>query len=302
MDSPKITVIGSINMDLLTETSVIPNEGVTVMGERFSTMPGGKGANQAVAAARLGAEVSMIGCVGDDEFGHTLLDHLAKEGIFTNKVKPVTHSTGVANITVHKANNRIIIIPGANYCTTPTMLLENSDIIANSDVVLIQLEIPYETVIIAIELANRFGVKTILNPAPAQPISRALLNKIDYITPNEHEIADVLSMEPDSSLETLIEKAGHQFIVTKGSEGVFYLEDNKVIHVPSFSVDVVDTTGAGDAFNGAFAVAIGRGYSIKEACVFANAVGALTVSRMGAQTGMPSFKEAEDLVKKAKIK
>ncbi|PGT83854.1 ribokinase [Metabacillus litoralis] len=291
MEKRKVTVIGSINMDLVTKTEVIPKVGETVMGESFFTIPGGKGANQAVAAARLGAEVTLIGCVGDDMFGKDLLEHLEKEGIILNNVEPVTHvSTGTATITLSKGDNSIIVVSGANFEVTPEMVRKNESVIAKSDVVLLQLEIPLESVMEAAKLAKKHNKTVILNPAPIQALPKELLSLVDYLTPNEHEqelLLSASSLSPDE-----LEEIKSKCIVTKGPEGVF-IYDKGESQIKGFKVEAVDTTGAGDSFNGAFAVSLSEGIDIKEACRFANAVGALSVTKLGAQSGMPTKEEVE---------
>ncbi|WP_273124422.1 ribokinase [Bacillus weihaiensis] len=294
MKEVKITVIGSINMDLVTKTSVSPNQGETVMGESFFSIPGGKGANQAVAAARLGARVKMVGRVGSDAFGHELLDNLSKEGISIDSVEPVTHtSTGIASITLSEGDNRIIVVPGANFEVTPEVIQQYEDLIATSDMILLQLEIPLESVEEAVKLAKKHNRKVILNPAPIQKLPKALLKDVDYLTPNEHELRLLLS-DLDLS-EGEVEEIKSKCIVTKGASGISYYDGRENV-VPSHKVDVVDTTGAGDSANGALAVAMSSGLSVKAACEFANAVGALSVTKLGAQSGMPTRQEVEDFL------
>jgi ribokinase len=291
MKKQKITVIGSINMDIVTKTTIIPKVGETVMGDAFFTIPGGKGANQAVAAARLGADVTLIGCVGEDAFGKELIEHLGKQGIMINNVKPVTHSsTGIASITLSNGDNSIIVVPGANYEVTPEVVKEHEQIILESDIVLLQLEIPLESVIEAVNLAKKHHKTVILNPAPIQPLPKELLQHVDYLTPNEHEQKLLLSANDltDEELEQIKSKC----IVTQGSKGVsIYKNEEKLIS--GFKVEVIDTTGAGDSFNGALAVSLSNGASLESACQFANAVGALSVTKLGAQSGMPTKQEVE---------
>lgn len=289
MENSKITVIGSINMDLVTSTNRVPILGETVMGESFHTIPGGKGANQAVAAAKLGAETTMIGCVGNDLFGQDLLKHLISQGVNVDNVKPVTHSsTGIASITLSNGDNQIIVIPGANYQVTPAVVESFEDVIATSDILLLQLEIPLESVEKAVELAVKHQVKVILNPAPIQPLPKGLLEKVDYLTPNEYEqqlLFDSIEWTVEERQEML-----KKCIITRGSKGITFFQDEKV-EIPSFKVDVVDTTGAGDSFNGGFAYSISQGASLEDACRFASAVAALSVTKLGAQGGMPTLEE-----------
>lgn len=290
MRKPKITVIGSINMDLVTIAKRMPLQGETVVGETFRLIPGGKGANQAVAAARLGADVQMIGAVGADAFGTELLQHLQKEGIIVDGVKPVTDiETGIATIIISEGDNRIIVVPGANHALCPDDVKRWEEKIATSDVCLLQLEIPLSVVEQAVSIATRHGVRVILNPAPAQPIPDVLLAQVDFLTPNEHERDIVLAGRS-------IEKWAHKFIVTEGKRGVSLQQNGERVLIPGFHVPVVDTTGAGDTFNGALAVALSKGMALEDACRYANAAAALSVTKLGAQTGMPTEKELESFL------
>jgi ribokinase len=291
LKNKKITVIGSINMDLVTCTNRVPIMGETVMGESFHTIPGGKGANQAVAAARLGAETYLVGCVGDDSFGTDLLQHLKNQGVHTNYVEPVTHtSTGTASITIADGDNHIIVVPGANYAVTPEFVAKHEQVIAESDLLMLQLEIPLKSVEKAVELANKHHVKVILNPAPIQPLSKELLQKVDYLTPNEYEQQLLFDANEwtDQEREEMIAKC----IITRGAKGITFYQNGKK-ELPSYKVEVVDTTGAGDSFNGALAVSLSNGAALEDACQFAIAVGALSVTKLGAQGGMPTMEEVE---------
>jgi ribokinase len=286
--TPKITVIGSMNMDLVTKTLKVPNQGETLLGEEFITVPGGKGANQAVASARLGAEVTMIGCVGEDSFGKDAVNNLQNEGVFVENVKPVTGlSTGIATIILSEEDNRIIVVPGANSALTPEYIAENEKVISESDIIVLQLEIPIETVEKAIEIATRNNVPILLNPAPIQSLSNKVLNAVTYLTPNEHELEVILQNIDEENLNKLKKK----LVVTKGSQGVSFFNQEEEILTSGYKVDVQDTTGAGDTFNGAFAVAISKGMTLEEACDFGNAAAALSVTKLGAQSGMPSIEE-----------
>lgn len=292
MADRNITVIGSINMDLVTSTTQIPKVGETVLGHSFHTIPGGKGANQAVAAARLGADVTMIGAVGNDSFGKTLVEHLTNEGINTENIMKVKDtSTGIASIIVSEADNSIIVVPGANNHITPEVIEKHEDKIINSNILLLQLEIPLESVIRAVELAKKQGVRTILNPAPIQKLPKKLLEMVDFLTPNEHE--QTLLFDSIDGTEEELAKFKEKCIVTKGSKGVMIYKNGEKIEIPSIQVEAVDTTGAGDSFNGALATALCDGLDIEEACRFANVVGAISVTKLGAQTGMPTKKEVE---------
>ncbi|GEN46652.1 ribokinase [Alkalibacillus haloalkaliphilus] len=288
----KVTVIGSINMDLVSQAERFPDQGETLLGTDFQTIPGGKGANQAVAASKLGAEVTMVGCVGDDTFGQPLVTHLKDQGIFNVNVEPVTHApTGVAQITVAEQDNTIIVVPGANAHVTPEIVKQNEKAIQNSDILLLQFEIPLESVEEAVNIANQYNTTVVLNPAPMQPVPLDLLEKVDFLTPNEHELTELLDTEEKKRFN---EQYREKFFVTQGSAGVQFVENGNETIVPSYNVDVKDTTGAGDTFNGGFSVALAEGQSYSDACRFGNAAAAISVSQFGAQTGMP---EREDVLR-----
>ncbi|WP_277674442.1 ribokinase [Piscibacillus halophilus] len=292
----KIAVIGSINMDLVSTTDRFPNKGETILGTDFKNIPGGKGANQAVAAAKLGADVTMIGCVGDDPFGPPLIENLKANGVNTDNVEPVTGvPTGIAAITVADQDNTIIVIPGANHHVTPEVVQSHEEVIKESDLILLQFEIPMESVKQAVELAAKHGTKVVLNPAPAQSVDLDLLEKVDFLTPNEHELEILLDTDEKKEFYQLNRE---KFFITQGEKGVLYYDGEKEILVPSYKVDVVDTTGAGDTFNGGFSVAIAEGKSLKEACYDGNIVGAISVSKFGAQTGMPTKAEVANFLAK----
>lgn len=291
MQKPKILVIGSINMDLVTQTNTVPKVGETVLGKSFFTVPGGKGANQAVAAAKLGADVTLLGCVGDDAFGKELKQHLKNQGIHTDAIKTSPNSTtGVASITLSEGDNSIIVVPGANLNLTPKLIKEYEEIITKSDIILIQLEIPLETVIQAVDLANMHQVPVILNPAPIQDLPKELLVKASYLTPNEHEEKSLLLNSELTEEER--SQVKRKCIVTQGSRGVLLNQEGEEL-IKGYQVEAVDSTGAGDSFNGALAVALSEGNSLKESCRFANAVAALSVTKLGAQSGMPTLEEVE---------
>ncbi|MEH7113759.1 ribokinase [Neobacillus niacini] len=300
MISRNITVIGSINMDLVTTTNQIPKVGETVLGHSFHTIPGGKGANQAVAAARLGADVTIIGAVGDDSFGEMLVDHLTNQGISTENIMKVKDtSTGIASITLSDGDNSIIVVSGANNHITPAVIEKNVDKILNSDLLLLQLEIPLESVIRAVEIAKKHGILTIVNPAPFQRLPKELVEMVDYLTPNEHEQA--LMFASIDGTEQELEELKEKCIVTKGSQGVMIYKNGCELEIPSIKVEAVDTTGAGDSFNGGLAVALCEGSEIEEACRFANIVGAISVTKLGAQSGMPTKQEVKEFLQLHKM-
>lgn len=288
-----ITVVGSINMDIVCQTSVFPKQGETILGERFETIPGGKGANQAVAAARLGSEVTMVGAVGQDSFGPTLLTTLQQENIHTDAVAVVETNTGIANIILFENDNRIIVVPGANFDVTPEMIDAKQELIKNSKLVVMQLEIPVETVEYTLALCEKYKVPVLLNPAPARNFKPEWMDKIAYMTPNETECALIFNEDVEQSLA----KYPNKLIVTLGENGAMYHNGQQIVKVEGYKTTAVDTTGAGDTFNGAFAHKIIEGASIEEAVHVANVAGSLSVVQFGAQGGMPTLQQVEKRMK-----
>lgn len=294
----KIVVVGSLNMDLVIKTDKIPRMGETVLGKDFMTSPGGKGANQAVAAARLGGEIFMVGCVGDDIFGHDLIKNLQFNDINVDNVKVCKGiSTGIAVITVKDGDNCIILSSGANFEIAEDDIEKNEELIKRSNIVIVQLEIPLDVVRKTIETAKKHNVKVILNPAPARQLSDELLSNIDIITPNEFETEIITGIRPDTpeNIEQAINyfksKGIGQVVITLGKDGVIYNNKDKIIHKEVTKVEVVDTTAAGDSFTGALAVKLSQGASIDEAIDFCNIVGTLTVMKKGAQTSLPTLED-----------
>lgn len=287
----RIAVVGSSSMDLVVTSAKRPMAGETVLGESFITVPGGKGANQAVAAARLGAEVSMVGCVGDDVYGEIILDNLKKNHVNTKYVEPVTGSaSGTAHITLSEGDNSIIVVKGANDFITPEYVEKAKKVIEESDIVLVQQEIPEETVEYLADLCNMLQKRLLLNPAPARKLSEAVIQQASFLTPNEHEF-EILFDGRDRT-EVLTEYPNKLFI-TEGKNGVRYFDGHEEKVVPSFEVEAVDTTGAGDTFNAAFAVAVAEGKSFDESLLFANRAASISVTKLGAQGGMPQRVEVE---------
>jgi ribokinase len=288
----RVVVVGSINMDLVTLAARFAGPGETVLGERFLTVPGGKGANQAVAAARLGAEVALVGALGDDTFGQQLYDGLVREGIALDHVQRIAGcGSGTASITVAGGENEIIVVPAANARVTPAQVEAASDAIARADAVLVQMEIPLESVEATLRLGQRLGVPVILNPAPAQRLPVEWLQLARYVTPNQHELAILLGADAAQDFRTLMRQAPGPVVLTRGGEGAWYREDGDPAHQPGFKVNAVDTTGAGDTFNGALAVFLHEGLpqAVRKAC----AAAALSVTRLGAQGGMPTLAELD---------
>lgn len=279
-------------MDLVVTSSRRPGAGETVLGDSFKTVPGGKGANQAVAAARLGAEVAMIGRVGDDAFGKDILENFRANAVNTQNVKPVTHlESGTAHIILAEGDNSIVVVEAANRAVTPAYVDEAAEVIRDADIVLIQQEIPEETVVHVSTLCAEFGTPLLLNPAPARTLPQEVIDNAAYITPNEHE-AEILfqGMSPAQALRQYPNK----LFITEGSKGVRYFDGTEEILVPTYKVEAIDTTGAGDTFNAAFAVALAEGKALQESIRFANRAASLSVTKFGAQGGMPTRDEVEE--------
>lgn len=294
---PRIVVVGSINMDLVTLAPRFPGPGETLLGSRFLTAHGGKGANQAVAAARLGAEVAMVGALGRDAFGDQLHAGLANEGIaLDHVVRLADEGSGSASITVAAGENQIIVVPAANARVSPAQVEAARATIAHADAVLVQLEIPLDAVEATLRLAHREDVPVILNPAPAQKLPAEWLKLASYLTPNQHELATALGEDAHTDFRELMRRAPCPVVLTRGGEGAWYRDHAhpEPAHQAGFEVDAIDTTGAGDTFNGALAVFLHEGLpaAVRKAC----AAAALSVTKLGAQGGMPSAHEVVALL------
>jgi len=300
-----IVVVGSINLDLVAGADRIPQVGETIIGKSFQTFFGGKGANQAVAAARLGHPVFMVGNVGDDSFGAQLRQSLEVVGVDTSHVNTVEGSSGIALITTGSSGeNSIVVVPGANAELTPKRLEKSAPLLERAAFLLAQLEIPLETVDFLSQFAERHHIPFMLDPAPACELPRALLRRVTWITPNEAETTELLKTAiKDSSgswgaADKLLAVGVLNVLLKLGSHGCLVAERSRPQrHVPAFQVNAVDTTAAGDAFNAGFAVALLRGYSARRSAVFASAVAAISVTRPGAQPSMPSVKEVEEFLR-----
>jgi ribokinase len=295
----RILVVGSINMDLVTQAPRFPQPGETLLGEGFVTVPGGKGANQAVAAARLGAEVALVGALGRDAFGDQLHAGLREEGIDLRHVHRLDdRASGTASITVAGGENQIVVVPAANAGLTPAHVEAAREAFARADAVLVQMEIPLDAVEATLRLGQRTGVPVILNPAPARPLPAGWLTLARYLTPNQHELAVLLGADPAEDFRALMRRAPAPVVLTRGSEGAWYREQgDEPAHQPGFAVAAVDSTGAGDTFNAALAVFLhgGLASSVRKAC----AAAALSVTRLGAQQGMPRVQELEGFLHQA---
>ncbi|MGA5589594.1 ribokinase [Pseudomonas siliginis] len=296
-----VVVIGSLNMDLVTRAPRLPRGGETLIGHSFATVSGGKGANQAVAAARLGAKVAMIGCVGNDDYGVRLRDALLAEQIDCEAVSVVEDSSGVALIVVDdNSQNAIVIVAGANGAMTPAVIDRFDAVLQAADVVICQLEIPDATVGHALKRARELGKTVILNPAPAsRPLPADWFAAIDYLIPNESEAAALSGLAVDSlqSAETaatqLIAMGAGKVIVTLGAQGSLFANGNGFEHFPAPAVKAVDTTAAGDTFVGGFAAALADGKSESEAIRYGQIAAALSVTRAGAQPSIPTMSEVQ---------
>lgn len=286
----KVVVVGSINVDMVFTSQVRPKAGETVLGDEFSIIPGGKGANQAVAASKLGAESYMIGCVGNDSNGEFSINNLTNMNVSTDCIETTNEATtGVANIVVAENDNSIIVIAGSNYKITKNTIDKYKDIILSADIVLLQLEIPIDIVEYAAEVCKKNNVSVLLNPAPAIELKKSLIENVTYITPNEHELKIILGKH--DNIDEIIRKYPNKLIVTMGAKGVKYFDGIDMKLIPSYDVEVIDTTGAGDTFCGGLAAALVRGDNIEDAIKFANKAAALSITKLGAQSGMPTLKQ-----------
>ena len=287
----KLAVVGSINTDMTVTAERIPLKGETLMGSSLSYIPGGKGANQAVAMAKLGAEVEMFGCVGDDDNGRRMLDNLKSHGVKTDHIKILEGiPTGIAMITVGENDNTIVVVSGANGKVDRAYVDNIKEELLQYDMVVLQHEIPLDTVHYLVDFCYEKQISVVLNPAPAAEVSMDIIEKVTYVTPNEHEA--LLIFGDDLATEELLKKYPEKLVITQGSRGVSTcLKDGRVLNVPARKANVVDTTGAGDTLNGAFCVRIAAGDSMEEALTYANVAASLSTEKFGAQTGMPRADE-----------
>jgi ribokinase len=288
--APRIVVVGSVNTDIILSVAALPRANETILGRGSRTVVGGKGLNQAVAAARLGAETHMVAAIGDDAFGATARAHLVVQGIGDAHVSAIPDvPTGTAHILVaDNASNLIVVTPGANARLTPAMVEAAGALIASADAVIVQLEVPIETVRAALEIARRHGVRTILNPAPADRAALDLLPLADLVTPNEIELASLTGIDGTNdaaihaAMHDLRQHGARNVLVTLGPRGSATLIDGTLVFQPALRVTAVDTTGAGDVFNAALVCEIARNACLLRAMEFASAAAALSVSRVSA--------------------
>lgn len=293
----KLAVVGSINMDMTVTAPRIPLKGETLMGESIRYIPGGKGANQAVAMAKLGAEVEMFGCVGDDSNGERMLENFKEVGVKTDHIRVLKDvPTGIAMITVGDNDNTIVVVPGANGKVDKAYIDSVKSELESFDMVILQHEIPLDTVHYVVEICHEKGIKVVLNPAPAAEVPMEIIEKVTYVTPNEHEA--VLIFGDKLTTEELLKKYPEKLVITQGARGVSTcLANGEVLTVPARKAQVVDTTGAGDTLNGAFSVQIATGKDMESALIYANTAASLSTEKFGAQTGMPTAEEVEKELK-----
>lgn len=291
----KVGVVGSISTDFVIECERRPQPGETVFGQHFSTSFGGKGANQAVASARLGADTYMVGAVGADDFGQRLIANLKAQAVNTDHVSIVNGvPSGVASITIAEQDNAIIYVAGANDAVTATDIRAVAQLIADLDIVIVQNETPQDAVTALIDLCAASPTKLILNPAPARALGTDYIEKVDYLTPNETEFAVLF---PGQDMQAVAAQYPNKLIVTLGAQGAVFHDGSQFVEVPAYPVaKIVDTTGAGDTFNGALAVAIASGLPVADSIGFANLAGSLSVQKAGAQTGSPTLEEMKGSV------
>lgn len=289
----KLAVIGSINVDMTVTAERIPLKGETLQGNTLNYIPGGKGANQAVAMARLGAEVEMFGCVGNDENGRKMLDNLKASGVKTDHIGVLEDiPTGLAMITVGDNDNTIIVIAGANGKVDKAYVDSIKAELETYDMVVLQFEIPLDTVFYIVDFCAEKNIPVVLNPAPASEVPMEVIEKVTYLTPNEHEA--VLIFGNELTTEELLKKYPEKLVITQGSKGVSTaLKTGELLNVPVRPAKVADTTGAGDTLNGAFAVQIANGADIKTALIYANTAASLSTEKFGAQAGMPTAEAVE---------
>jgi ribokinase len=299
MNGRPIVVVGSSNMDLVIKTSRIPKPGETILGGEFAMIAGGKGANQAVAAARLGGRVYFVARVGRDPFGDRMLDNFQAEGIATDYViRDEKRSSGVAIIVVDDSGeNSIVVAAGANGALSPADVDKAEEIISQADSVLLQLEIPIETVMRTVELAAKHGTRVILDPAPARELDYSLLSKIDIITPNETEaeiltgIAGTDEFAARLQATALRNRGVKAVLVTRGKQGSMLDDGNEARVFKTIEVESVDSTAAGDCFNGALAAKLAQGADLSEAINFASRAAAISTTRLGAQDSLPRLSD-----------
>lgn len=301
-EKAKIVVVGSSNIDMVVKTERIPRAGETVLGGEFVMVPGGKGANQAVCAAKLGADVRLVARIGNDVFGEMSLANFHKVGVDTTfVVKDNRYASGVALIAVDRnGENAIVVAPGANTALSPEDVNRAEEAIAAADAVVLQLEIPQETVVHTVELARSHGVKVVLNPAPIRQFPTHILQYVDVLTPNQHEAASLIGAEGEGNnldaqeaAKALLEMGVAAVVITLGADGAYVATHERAERIDAVKVQAVDTTAAGDAFTASLACALAEEKDLFEAARFAAKVAGISVTRMGAQSSMPTRHEVD---------
>lgn len=292
----KVGVLGSISTDFVATTNVLPKESETIVGKSFSTQFGGKGANKAVALSRLGKQVVMFGAVGDDEFSRRALANLKEERVDVKHVKKLRGEIGgIATIFSSQKTNMIVMVPGANNAVDEEYLQKIENEIKKCDCIVAELEVPQQAVLFVSQICKKNNIKFILNPSPIMKYDKTLLDNADLIVVNETEIKHLPNFK--SQKQALIDCAG-RLVLTVGKRGAYVYEDGEIVHLPAVDTPVVDTTGAGDAFLGGLIDALIEGAKLKNAVEFANVCAGLKVSKLGAQTGMPTIKEVKTFLQR----
>lgn len=292
----KVGVLGSISTDFVATTNVLPKESETIVGKSFSTQFGGKGANKAVALSRLGKQVVMFGAVGDDEFSRRALANLKEERVDVKHVKKLRGEIGgIATIFSSQKTNMIVMVPGANNAVDEEYLQKIENEIKKCDCIVAELEVPQQAVLFVSQICKKNNIKFILNPSPIMKFDKTLLDNADLIVVNETEIKHLPNFK--SQKQALIDCAG-RLVLTVGKRGAYVYEDGEIVHLPAVDTPVVDTTGAGDAFLGGLIDALIEGAKLKNAVEFANVCAGLKVSKLGAQTGMPTIKEVKTFLQR----
>lgn len=298
----KIGVIGSINTDIVCQTDIIPKVGETVIGNGFSILHGGKGANEAVAVARLGAKVNLIACVGDDDFSKLSLKNLRNENVNTSGIIELKNTQGgIANIIISNKNNQIIVIPGANERLSTELINKNINKLLECNIVGCQFEVPIDSLLLASQICKNNNIKFVLNPSPLKQYPQELFDNATYVIVNEIELSSINGYNPKKPFDVL-KKYPNKLILTHGAEGCYYSNGKEIINISAIKVKVVDTTGAGDTFLGSFMFAINCNMSLDNAIRFANICAGLKTTKLGAQTGMPKLDEVKNYIKETNIK
>ena len=297
----RIGVVGSINTDIVCKTDVLPKVGETVIGNEFMISFGGKGANEAVACARLGASTNLLACAGDDMFSKNAIAHLQEEGVHITAIKQIKNTNGgIANITIANNNNSIIVVPGANSSLDVNYIKKYTSRIKECSIVGGQFEIPVDAILLVSRICRDNNIKFVLNPSPIKDYPIELFDNSTYVIVNEIEVCEIKGYNKKKPLDVL-KQYPDKLIMTKGADGVYFSDGKEVINIPAINVKVVDTTGAGDTFLGSFMVAINNGLNTRDALTFANICAGLKTTKLGAQTGMPKLAEVKKYIKANKI-